>query len=136
MNIICGSGVTFNVDTHPADPNGPYGWTFESGEHRGQTLSQENSDEILQQLRASGAPFAYSISEKDDHFARKRMFVHIPWQHLDTANVTLEDVCFGDGLQRILQPLTPQADGVPQNLYSAIQKAKSDHSEHTPSQPA
>jgi len=132
LNVVCGSGITFNVDTEGATPDGPHGWTFESGEHRGQTLSRENSDEILQQLRDSGEPFAYSISGKDDYFARKRMFVHIPWQHLDTSGVTLEEVCFDDGLQRIMQSLTEQADELPPSLHAAIKKAKADYSDRTP----
>lgn len=133
LNIVCKSGVTLLVDSQPLEsetPNGPV-YTVESGDLRGSVFvsrdtSRDQRDEILRKLRDSQGPYLYSIDTTEATlFPRKHTFVHIPWQHLDASGVTLEELCFGDGLRRIIPAALVPAGESPQNLLSAINEAKS-----------
>lgn len=128
LNIVCKSGITLQVDAAPASPDEAPGWIVESGELRGEVISPDGTGsaattQVLEKLHELKQPFAYSINVNDPISPKKVMFIHIPWQHLDTTETSLQDVCFGTGLQKILPLLLPH-NSIPPNLHSAIQKAK------------
>jgi hypothetical protein len=128
LNVVCESGITLQVDTSSRSVDGPHGWVVESGELAGQTISPNGTSggdagPIMQQLLDTKEPFTYSIAMRKED-AQKMMFVHIPWRYLKTRDTTLESVCFGDGLEKIMSTVAPQSDGAPKNLHAAIGKAK------------
>lgn len=128
LNIVCGTGVTLQVDAQPAVPEDPKGWVVESGKLKGEVISSPgNSSEagpMLEKLRELGGAFAYSINIDAFDPPRKVMFVHIPWKDLDTSSTTLQEVCFGDGLQKIIAKAGVDLNDTPRNLHEAIQKTK------------
>ncbi len=129
LNIVCGSGITLQYNSQPALPEDPpRGWVVESGAFKGQIISPNGhplttNRKLMRNLQDLGLPFAYSIRGYGDG-SNKFMFIHIPWSHLDTSGVSLEDVCFGNGLRRVVpSELQTTGEAMP-NLHSAIQKAK------------
>ncbi len=131
FNVVSRNGITLQVASQPVESNDPPGWTVESGDLRSTTISSDggttgqNTTEVMQQLLGTGMPFAYSINTtgmvRGHDRSRKIFFVHIPWGQLATNNTTLNEVCFGDGLRKILPD---DIGGSDSNLSTAIQKAK------------
>jgi hypothetical protein len=129
LNIVCKNGITLQIDSRPTVDTDPKGWHVESGELKGTMISPGGSavaqtPGIMKELRDTKAPFTYSISKDGGSDSRKLTFVHIPWRHLNTLGVSLQDVCFGDGLEKVLPEEFSPTQDAPRSLQSAIEKAK------------
>ena len=129
LNVVCANGITFHVGSvengnNPVKRSSVY--TVESGEMMGRRISPtrrgEKTDvEVMADLNAPQEPYVYSIT--DD--AKKLFFVHVPWTRL-SPGVNLDDVCFGDGLPRVLASFSNLPEDMPRsaNLHTALTDTK------------
>jgi|GEM_PF-3206605 len=127
LNIVCRSGITLQIDSQSASEHDAEGWSVLSGRLAGTVISSDGSvspeaKATLQELQDAKAPFLYGINQKESSNGRTLTFVHIPWEHLDTLGVTLQDLCFNNGLAKVLPPEFVK-DDMPGDLRSAIRKA-------------
>jgi len=128
LNVVSKHGITVHIDSQESTDDTPKGWRVESGDLAGKMIAEtqgfsESGDQIMSTLRDTEEPYLYSITASDVR-NRKLLFAHIPWASLAHASVSLQDVCYGDGLIALL-PLKHLQEGMPKNLYEAVQKAKS-----------